>query len=438
MNMLRNMPITQYTKLNNGLTVTTEERDCWNVSFGIVIDAGARYESFFENGIGHFFEHIAFKGTRARNKCELEMQMSATGARFKCFTTREMVGYYVECLSADVPLCLDILADCVYNNSYTASDIEHQKKVVYMEMHDQDRDVNELLDNYLHQTAFQGTPLAQTVMGPSSNLYNYSAHTIERYQHNFYGPTRTVVASVGGVKHDFMVDLVGKYFGNLVSGHCVPSNVYRYCGSEVRYRNDSLPVAAVAMAVEAPSFCDEDCLVMELAANVIGGWDRTQTGGLDHGYPLARASSISRIADAYRGFHITYKDAGLWGIKFTSTKMHLEDMVLAAQHEWMGLCQTVTETDLERARQAMKLRLLSEQESATYSCLELARWTLYVGYRPALADRLCAIDDLHTKDVRDACYRYVYDKCPAVAAIGPTENLSDYTRLRAGMYWLRL
>ena len=40
--------------------------------------------------------------------------------------------------------------------------------------------------------------------------------------------------------------------------------------------------------------------------------------------------------------------------------------------------------------------------------------------------------------VRQTCYNFVYDKCPVVAAVGPTENLPDYNRMRAGMYWLRV
>lgn len=40
--------------------------------------------------------------------------------------------------------------------------------------------------------------------------------------------------------------------------------------------------------------------------------------------------------------------------------------------------------------------------------------------------------------VRDTCYQYIYDKCPAVAAVGPCEGLPDYNRIRSSMYWLRV
>jgi processing peptidase subunit beta len=42
------------------------------------------------------------------------------------------------------------------------------------------------------------------------------------------------------------------------------------------------------------------------------------------------------------------------------------------------------------------------------------------------------------KDVQETAMKYIYDRCPAVAAVGPVENLPDYSRIRASMYWLRV
>ena len=48
------------------------------------------------------------------------------------------------------------------------------------------------------------------------------------------------------------------------------------------------------------------------------------------------------------------------------------------------------------------------------------------------------IESITVKEVRDVCFKYIYDKCPVVAAVGPVEQLPDYNRLRSSMYWLRL
>ncbi|KAL0902228.1 hypothetical protein ABMA27_000149 [Loxostege sticticalis] len=435
---LMHLPQIECSVLENGLTVVTEERECYNTCVGLYINGGSRYESLFENGIAHFFEHIAFKGTCARTKTELEKQMSSVGARFNCFTTREMVVYYAECLGEDLPLVVDILSDCVFNNCYSRPDMTEQKSVVFSEMIEHDNNHNETLFDYLHSTAFQGTPLAQTVMGPSCNLYNFNECTISRYLQRFFDPTRTVLVAVGGVKHEQLMCLACSYLSKLETNKCFDTCEYRFTGSEVRYRDDSMPVANVACAVEGPSFCDPDNLVMDVAANVVGGWDRSQPGGADHPVRVARLASSGDFCDSYKAFNINYKDTGLWGVQFMAPTLKLEDMLYVVQDQWMRLCTMVTDGEVERAKRELKTNLLCKTESCRGECHDIGRWMLYNGHRPPLYERMQKIDKIFAKEVKEVCSRYIYDKCPAVAAIGQTEGLPDYTRIRAGMYWLRL
>lgn len=70
---------------------------------------------------------------------------------------------------------------------------------------------------------------------------------------------------------------------------------------------------------------------------------------------------------------------------------------------------------------------------------------------------------IDAQTIKEVCTKYIYDKCPAIAAVGkdfstschlfkklsalsnylcfkisgPLEQLPDYNRLRSGMYWLR-
>ncbi|CAI9534912.1 unnamed protein product [Staurois parvus] len=40
-------------------------------------------------------------------------------------------------------------------------------------------------------------------------------------------------------------------------------------------------------------------------------------------------------------------------------------------------------------------------------------------------------------ELRDVFSKYIYDKCPAVAAVGPVEQFPDYNCICSAMYWLR-
>ncbi|KAJ8738060.1 hypothetical protein PYW08_000655 [Mythimna loreyi] len=434
---LYSQPATSYYKLLNGVTVATAERDTCTACIGIFIDAGSRYESKQENGIAHLFEHMAFKSTNSRDRTSLEAQMQNIGAKFKSCVTRELIIYYVECLSEDVPLATDILTDCVFNNALDPSEIEYQKKVVYAEMLEHDKDPGSVVLDYLYATAYQGTPLAQSVMGPSTNLYHFNNTTICRYLSKCFDPCRTVLASVGGVTHDQMASLANCYLGRLEPLKCLDVEAYRYTGSEVRYRDDSMPTAHVMVAVEGPCFSDADRVVMEVARFVLGGWDRSQPAGKSHPLRVARDASCCGLCDSYQAFNIVYKDCGLFGVHYVSDVMHLDDMMMLIQDEFMYLCLCVTETEVEKAKNFLITKILSETDSSFGTCMDIGKWTLYHGCRPELGAQLGAVARVTAEHVRAACYRYLYNKCPVVAAVGPTEGLMPYPRTRGSMWWLR-
>lgn len=45
------------------------------------------------------------------------------------------------------------------------------------------------------------------------------------------------------------------------------------------------------------------------------------------------------------------------------------------------------------------------------------------------------IDSVSAQNVRDVAFKYIYDRCPAIAAVGPVENLPEYNKIRSAMYW---
>ena len=63
---LSNIPETKITKLSNGFTIASEATTNQTATVGIWIDAGSRFEHEGNNGVAHFLEHMAFKGTKYR------------------------------------------------------------------------------------------------------------------------------------------------------------------------------------------------------------------------------------------------------------------------------------------------------------------------------------------------------------------------------------
>lgn len=65
---------------------------------------------------------------------------------------------------------------------------------------------------------------------------------------------RFVLAGAGGVDHNQLIELANKHFGQMAGPDydAIPEYVKacRYTGSEIRVRDDTIPLAHVAFAVE--------------------------------------------------------------------------------------------------------------------------------------------------------------------------------------------
>lgn len=81
----------------------------------------------------------------------------------------------------------------------------------------------------------------------------------------------------------------------------------RFTGSEIRVRDDSLPLAHVAIAVEGASWTDPDTLTLMVASTLLGAWDRSQASAKQNATTLARASGEGDLCHSYQSFNTCYK-----------------------------------------------------------------------------------------------------------------------------------
>jgi len=438
---LVNVPPTQVTNLDNGLRVATEDSGAATATVGLWIDAGSRYETDHNNGVAHFLEHMAFKGTAKRSQTDLELEVENLGAHLNAYTSREQTVFYAKCLSKDVPKAVEILGDIIQNSKLGEAEIERERGVILREMQEVESNLQEVVFDHLHSTAYQGTPLGNTILGPTKNIKSISRQDLKDYIETHYTTPRIVLSAAGGVKHNDLVKLAEKELGKLKSsydGKAPALSPCRFTGSEVRVRDDTLPLAHIAIAVEGCGWTDQDNVPLMVANTLIGAWDRSQGGGVNNASNLAAASAEAGLCHSFQSFNTCYKDTGLWGIYYVCDPMKCELMLYNIQSEWMRLCTMVTEGEVERAKNLLKTNMLLQLDGTTPICEDIGRQMLCYNRRIPLHELEKRIDSVTAENIRDVAMKYIYDRCPAVAAVGPVENLPEYNRIRSSMYWLRV
>merc|ERR1719179_113653 len=166
---------------------------------------------------------MAFKGTKTRSQTDLELEIENMGAHLNAYTSREQTVYYAKCFEKDVPKAVNILADITQNSLLGEQEIERERGVILREMQEIETNLQEVVFDHLHAVAYQGTPLGQTILGPTENIKSISRNDLVEYINTHYKGPRMVLAGAGGVNHESLCDMAEKHFAKI--GVNVPNEI---------------------------------------------------------------------------------------------------------------------------------------------------------------------------------------------------------------------
>ncbi|KAI9682276.1 MAG: hypothetical protein M1817_000330 [Caeruleum heppii] len=435
---------TESTTLANGLTIATEHSPWAQTStVGVWIDAGSRAETDRTNGTAHFLEHLAFKGTANRSQHQLELEIENMGGHLNAYTSRENTVYYAKAFNSDVPVTVDILSDILQRSKLEPQAIERERDVILREQEEVDKQLEEVVFDHLHATAFQGQPLGRTILGPKENIAGIQRSDLENYIKTNYTADRMVLVGAGGVPHEELVKLAEKHFSGLptepqnATSSAIAAEQKRrpdFIGSEVRIRDDTIPTANIAIAVEGVSWKDDDYFTALVTQAIVGNWDRAMGNAPHLGSKLSGFIHNNHLANSFMSFSTSYSDTGLWGIYLvTEALTRIDDLVHFTLREWSRLSYGVTEAEVERAKSQLKASILLSLDGTTAVAEDIGRQIVTTGRRMSPEEVERVVGAISEKDVMDFARRKLWDQDVAVSAVGSIEGLLDYNRIRNDM-----
>ncbi|KAA8911764.1 Metalloenzyme, LuxS/M16 peptidase-like protein [Sphaerosporella brunnea] len=429
---------TKSTTLKNGLTIATEHSPyAQTATVGVFIDAGSRAETDASNGTAHFLEHLAFKGTHKRSQQQLELEIENMGGHLNAYTSRENTVYYAKSFKDDVGKSVEILADILQNSKLEESAIERERDVILREQEEVDKQLEEVVFDHLHATAFQDQPLGRTILGPRENIMSIKKKDLENYIAANYKADRMVLVGAGGIPHEQLVELAEKHFSGLKSsgspltlgsGHGPKPD---FIGSEIRMRDDTIPTAHIAIAVEGVSWKDPDYFTALVAQAIIGNYDRAMGNAPHLGSKLSALLHKHHLANTLMSFSTSYSDVGLWGAYMVTDNLtNIDDLVHFTLREWNRMAQTVTESEVERAKAQLKASLLLSLDGTTAIAEDIGRQIVTTGRRMNPAEIERVVGAITPKDVIEFAQKRIWDQDVAISALGSIEGLLDYQRIR--------
>ncbi len=390
--------------------VTEQMPGLHSAALGLWIGAGGRHETQAQNGIAHFLEHMAFKGTTTRTAAQIAEAIEDVGGYINAYTSREMTAYYARILEADVELALDVISDIVLNPVFEDREIEVERGVILQEIGQALDTPDDIVFDWLQEAAYPGQPMGRSILGPAERVGAFTRADLSGFVAEHYGPERIILSAAGAVDHDRIVRAAEKIFGGLAPRGAATIERAAFLGGE-RREVKRLEQVHFTLGFEAPGYRDADLYVSQIHASALGG---------------GMSSRLFQEARERRGLCYTifaqsgsYADTGLLTIYAGTSRAQIGELARLTIDEMRRMADGVTEAEVARARAQMKAGMLMGLEQPSSRAERIARLLSIWGRVPTVEEAVEKIDAVTAEAVRAFSSGLAERGTGAMALYGP-------------------
>ncbi len=384
-----------------------------SASLGVWVSAGGRHERVDQNGIAHFLEHMAFKGTKGRSALDIAEAIEDVGGYLNAYTSREVTAYYARVLKDDVPLAFDVISDIVLNSTFDPRELEIERGVILQEIGQSLDTPDDIIFDWLQEVSYPDQPFGRTILGPAERVQSFTRENLQEFVAQNYVPDQMILSAAGAVDHDALVRLAEQTFGLLPKASGLVAQPALYQGGEHRVIKD-LEQAHFAMSLETNGHMSDDLYVGQVYATALGG---------------GMSSRLFQEAREKRGLCYTiysqmgaYSDTGSLTIYSGTSGDDVAGLSELCIDELKRSAEDMTQAEIDRARNQMKAGMLMGLESPSSRCERLARMVGIWGRVPDLDEVVGKIDAVTVQAVSDFAERLCVKSAPSMALYGPVEQ----------------
>ncbi|MFT5954071.1 MAG: putative Zn-dependent peptidase [Cyclobacteriaceae bacterium] len=359
----------QVLELENGIKIVHKQNLHTKIAhLGIMLDIGSRDELPEEQGITHFWEHMAFKGTQKRKSYHIINRLEALGGELNAYTTKEKICFYASVLDLHLDKSIELLTDITFNSTFPEKQIEKERMVILEEMAMyRDTPEDAILDEF-DELIFKNHALGANILGTEETLKKFTqAHFFNFLQKNL-NTHKIIISSVGNYTMDKLVRLVRKYVDQVPAKNHT-SKRSSFSGYDVTHqsRDKSISQVHYQMGTTAFDLTHPDRIPFFLLTNILGGPAMNSRLNMSlrekHGFVYGVEAHFS-----------SYIDTGMFAIGFATDPKNLKKSVSLVQKEINILkAKSLTEGQLQKAKTQLKGQLAMSEENNNAMMLMMAK-----------------------------------------------------------------
>ncbi|WP_373354226.1 M16 family metallopeptidase [Pseudoroseicyclus sp. CXY001] len=412
----------QVHTLSNGLRVATEKMPSMrSAAIGIWVQAGGRHEREEQNGIAHFLEHMAFKGTKTRSALAIAEAIEDVGGYINAYTGREMTAYYARVLEADVPLALDVIADILRNPAFDDAEVETERHVILQEIGQALDTPDDIIFDWLQEVAYPGQSIGRSILGPAERVSAFSKADLRRFVAEHYRPEEMLLCAAGAVDHDAIVAQAEALFGDLPADGGQEAAAPASFVSGERRELKRLEQVHFTLGIEGPHYRDPKVFAAQVYSMALGGGMSSRLF-----QKVREEKGLCYTIFAQAG---AYADTGMLTIYAGTSEEEIAQLAELTVEEIRRSADDMSEAEVARAKAQILAGMMMGLESPSNRAERLARMLQIWGRVPTLEEAEARIADVTLADVKAEGGR-LGQAGMAMALYGPAGKAPEMETLR--------
>ena len=407
------------SKLSNGMTLTIDKmNEVDSVVVQVGAPVGSQNELREENGISHFLEHMAFKGTTTRSYKQIVEAVNNVGGYTNAYTDKNLTIYLIKVLKKDVELTFDILSDMLFNSTYPQDEIEKERGVILQELAMHADNPGRVVEEMLFIGAYGDTAFGRSVGGKPENIKKFKREDFIKYREKNYKLNEMVISVCGNVDEKHIKKLANKYFGHhQIKNTKQTSEKIEYIGNNNIKTRNGLQQVKIILGYNG--------IIKHIKH--ISKQDLKKLVAINMGSIILGKGMSSRLFQEIRAkrsivylIHTSFEhtqDVSLFKINAGLAPEKIKQFVPAIKQELKKITEYITDEEMNRAKNQYKARLKMSNESPDNRS---ARTIVdFFNYGRIITDEeiMEIIDSLTKQDVLNAMKAVLQEK-PTLAAYG--------------------
>ncbi len=403
----------QLSKLANGFRVATDQMPgLKSAAVAVHVKVGARNESARLNGIAHFLEHMAFKGTRTRSAIQISETIEEVGGFLNAYTSRESTVYQAGVLEDDVPLAIELIADILRHSIFDPNEIEVERGVILSEIGEYEDSPVDVVFDALQRTIYPEQQFGRPIIGTSQTVSSFRQPDFRSFVDKHYGPERMILTVAGSVQHDQIVRLAEAHFGDAVPQKATRRRRPHFVGGEYRKSRD-IEQAQFAFAFPGPSLREKISYVARVFGVVLGGGSSSRL--------FTEAREKRGLCYSVSSHAAPGPDTGLFVLHASTGARELGELVKLCADEIRRSADTITAREVERAKTQIRVAILMGAESPANRIERMGSLVGLRGQLETLEATIARYDSVTLEAVAEYAHALAGSQSAAMAVYGPVQ-----------------